>query len=844
MSDVCSHSNQMCLVVKFLPKISNSFLLTMASDEEWYKKFRGSVRKASKGNGCIYCSTGNCFTAFGDPEGENELRKWHREWSIMSLVEQDVHLLWIFHAGSGSCDELLPDASSRIDTSIDESDGSEDRIPTSENDDSESDARIATSSEDHDSDSDADSSSASPSKRPRREYNSGKPRREACGFAFLGHKICRTAALRLMRVGINRLERVRDGRLDGRRDCPHVPGKMETGVWRFLWTLYHTVGEGMPDKFSFSKGDADTLVIGACKTLKHKAPGARLIEREDIDAMEATINKNAEPDVDQHERAIASHAMYVVSHENPVDSALVGPGIFRGPLRFLPPSKRLHLYWEYRVWMQNNNLPTASFSTFLRAFGKCTSVLRIRNSGKHAVCTTCKEFKQQLGRARFPQNRQRILEQYTAHVVNQWLDRQVYGNAMSVSLECRRLLNSGELMINLAYSTSQICMAVDGMDQAKFRLPRIHVQTKSLDRLIRPALHVQGAWAHGFGYHMAIMDADMKHDTNNNVEVISQMLEQIFVGHKGLPLGLHLQQDNTSRECKNQKILKWAVKLVSLGVFRWVTLNYLTVGHTHDNLDGTFGQITVRLATFEFDDDTDVVAILMQLLGGLGIDHSSRRASLAYKMDEAYDWEAWWDEITVSFSKLTGPRAPHSFRVMRRQDLGVCSRDRSETDTKPESLPGHQDAGGDVVVVVKHYMHSKAVTQIFTAWPESCSQALHRHPSNQHARRLIRPTDGAKLTSTAEDLHRLHHISAKARDYLVEWATCVRRRKPKPEEYTFLSHSFKKSHFLPVGNPPPLEVHRVQVQGVAVAGAQAELLPDGADSADDQDEGDLVIFGE
>ncbi len=106
----------MCLVVKFLPKISNSFLLTMASDEEWYKKFRGSVRKASKGNGCIYCSTGNCFTAFGDPEGENELRKWHREWSIMSLVEQDVHLLWIFHAGSGSCDELLPDASSRIDT--------------------------------------------------------------------------------------------------------------------------------------------------------------------------------------------------------------------------------------------------------------------------------------------------------------------------------------------------------------------------------------------------------------------------------------------------------------------------------------------------------------------------------------------------------------------------------------------------------------------------------------------------------------------------------------------------------------------------------------------------------
>ena len=133
----------------------------------------------------------------------------------------------------------------------------------------------------------------------------------------------------------------------------------------------------------------------------------------------------------------------------------------------------------------------------------------------------------------------------------------MYGNAVSVSMMCRRLLDSGQCMMELAMSASQICMAVDGMDQAKFRLPRVFVKTKCLDSLIRPALHVQGAWAHGFGYHLAVMDADMRHDSNNNVEVISNMLEQIYKGHKGLPMGLHLQQDNTSRECKNQKILKW-----------------------------------------------------------------------------------------------------------------------------------------------------------------------------------------------------------------------------------------------------------------------------------------------
>jgi hypothetical protein len=831
----------------------------MATGETWYNKFRQTARKVSKmGGGCIYCTTGDCLTTFADLSAESHLRKWHVEWFNMSKDQQDVHLLWMFYAGSGSCTELLAGArpSSRIETS---SDGSDERVPTSDDEQSSVSkvSRISTSSVDEDgsaenthlsfaSDSEADDIRAPPSKRPRRQYNQGKPRRDACSFSFLGRKVCRVAALRLMRVGPDRLERVRDGRLDGRRDCPHAPSKMRSSVWRFLWTLYHTVGEGMPDKFSFSLADADTLVLGACKTLKRKAPSSHPIRPEDIDAEEATVTISRVRDDDQHARAIAGHAMYVVSHENPVDSALIGPGIFRGPLRFLPPGKRMHLYWEYRAWSTNNNTPAASFSTFLRAFGLCEHVLRIRKTGMHAVCSECTDFKKLLSKARFPQDRQRVLEQYTAHIVSQWLDRQVYGNAMSVSMECRRLIASGELMIHLAVSTSQICMAVDGMDQAKFRVPRILLKTKSLDKLIRPALHVQGAWAHGFGYHMAVMDADMRHDTNNNVEVISHLLEHIYTTHKGLPLGLHLQQDNTSRECKNQKILKWAIKLVSLGVFRWVTLNYLIVGHTHDNLDGTFGQITVRLSMLEFDDDEDVVNILIGLLADLGIEKESRRASSAYKLDEAFEWEDWWADISLKFSKLTGPLAPHSFRVCRRQDLGHCSGDRGEVDVRVEPLAGFPLAeGGDVVVVVKHYMHSKATSQVFTAWPETLGTQLSRQPSGIHPRRPFRQTDARKVGSKAEELYRLNHISGKARDYLLDWSRGERRRRRRPEQYAFLQHSFKQSRFRPRGRPAPRgQVHHVQIHGIAVGPGDSAPLPDGAESADDQEEGDLVISAE
>jgi hypothetical protein len=98
---------------------------------------------------------------------------------------------------------------------------------------------------------------------------------------------------------------------------------------------------------------------------------------------------------------------------------------------------------------------------------------------------------------------------------------------------------------------------------------------------------VQGVWCNGFGYHLAVSDANIKKDTDNNIEVIRRLLSSIYNKCGGLPMGLHVQQDNTSRECKNQFMISWAAKLVALGIFAWVTLAYRTTGRTHENIDGT-----------------------------------------------------------------------------------------------------------------------------------------------------------------------------------------------------------------------------------------------------------------
>ena len=73
-----------------------------------------------------------------------------------------------------------------------------------------------------------------------------------------------------------------------------------------------------------------------------------------------------------------------------------------------------------------------------------------------------------------------------------------------------------------------------------------------------------GAWCEGLAYHYAVSDADMKKDTNNNLELIARLMNGMYQKYGALPLAISLIQDNTSRECTNQMMLKIHVKLVAL----------------------------------------------------------------------------------------------------------------------------------------------------------------------------------------------------------------------------------------------------------------------------------------
>lgn len=137
-------------------------------------------------------------------------------------------------------------------------------------------------------------------------------------------------------------------------------------------------------------------------------------------------------------------------------------------------------------------------------------------------------------------------------------------------------------MMIASAASSCLCINIDGMDQSKFRLPRVArvSQPKMLVGLFRPTLHVTGSWLHGVQLHFWVSDEDLRKDSETQQEVLSRTLAHVYQRFNTLPLGCALQQDNCYREGKNKHIVAHMIILVALRCFRFCVLNFLRTGHS------------------------------------------------------------------------------------------------------------------------------------------------------------------------------------------------------------------------------------------------------------------------
>ena len=136
-----------------------------------------------------------------------------------------------------------------------------------------------------------------------------------------------------------------------------------------------------------------------------------------------------------------------------------------------------------------------------------------------------------------------------------------------------------------------LCIIVDGADHSRHATPNLPGANASFKNKHRFETHVFAAIAHGIGTFVYHIDARFGKGPNVLMWVIYRTLRQIIASSLGqkLPRKLVIQLDNCASQNKNNKMFIFIALLVRWGLFDEITLNFLMVGHTHEDIDQLFG---------------------------------------------------------------------------------------------------------------------------------------------------------------------------------------------------------------------------------------------------------------
>ena len=124
---------------------------------------------------------------------------------------------------------------------------------------------------------------------------------------------------------------------------------------------------------------------------------------------------------------------------------------------------------------------------------------------------------------------------------------------------------------------------MDGMGQAKLRVPRRLSMTKEFERAWRPSLHAVAVLISGVLEAFYMLGCDLKGDSNMEMSLLVRSLDLAAdeLRYRGLPLPAHLVSigDNAGKRLRNQWSYKFHNLLVARKLFAITTNAHPTVGH-------------------------------------------------------------------------------------------------------------------------------------------------------------------------------------------------------------------------------------------------------------------------
>ncbi|CAE7814351.1 unnamed protein product [Symbiodinium sp. CCMP2456] len=619
----------------------------------------------------------------------------------------------------------------------------------------------------------------------RRSHRSYSARRSQDSAKFVGREVCLRAMRSLLGIGETTLQRMRQGETvytnESRAPLPKHPsfgftirGEVAAkwmGVVMYMWYVYHSCAEHMPDNFRAATKDG---------------------------GFHAVADARSQGDDDAHLRAINSFMRMLTTQSSDIDVHTIGPGTFCGERRCLPYGSRSEMFWEYKAYCNANQEEPASYQTFMRV-ARCVvgpaqkhGFLKFRKVNEHAKCDDCTRLKKAL-KAKVMGGGNREVQQraYMRHILSQWLDRQLYWQFRSLSQTFFRQQDLlADRTLTLSIATSVMTVIADGMDQAKYKCPRIREQSsKLLARLFRPTLHVAATWIHGRSLNFFVGDECLRKDSQTQIEMLSRTVSQVIDSARQLPAGFALQQDNTYREGKNTYVMAWLCLLVCLRVFRYTLANFLRTGHSHEDIDQVFSQQSAFISRQTFDSPEDVVRLLDSTHRPEASGERERKRARAVKVDVSavkLDTVALWkDWVAVLGLQFKGLRKVGQVRFCLRRDLDPSSYGACQT----KELTGSPASQDDVLVLAKHRMADTSphvVAAIVSAQRAADLRASFQQPQGSAERRPITEQVKKNIAGVLPKCVQQGIVSRDAEAYLSNWLAGTWAKVPRPSFYTCL----------------------------------------------------------
>ena len=129
----------------------------------------------------------------------------------------------------------------------------------------------------------------------------------------------------------------------------------------------------------------------------------------------------------------------------------------------VPNPKQQTGFWRWFPGVPKNSWPTKHYGILLKGGG-----------AQHAECDMCVGPKKDIRASRSLAERHSYLQRYLSHVYDQWRDRMIYWAKCTLSVcWASQAMKLGARLQWASVASSCIACAIDGVDQAKFRIPRL-----------------------------------------------------------------------------------------------------------------------------------------------------------------------------------------------------------------------------------------------------------------------------------------------------------------------------------------------------------------------------------